>query len=293
MSTILKFILMAVAWLVFTLATFYTCVKPTCCADGAVTGVTETDSPPAAPPPAAESFALYSTTGAAAATIGSTWPALRDRLKAKYAADPNQTLEVFGNYYESEAKPAGFENMGFARAEDVKKRLLAETDIPADKIRTLARLLPETAPAAGERFSSANFNWSADGAGTNAATGQEEAEVVQLDQDNIKIRFPYDESTENLDQRTETYLQKLATRIKSTGERVNIVGHTDSRGSDSYNMALGSRRAEFVKKRLVRYGAPAGQIKTSSRGEKVPEATNATEQGRRLNRRADITLVRK
>ena len=292
MSTILKFILMAVAWLVFTLATFYTCIKPQCCAEGAATELT--DAPPAVPPPAAtDNFAIYSTLGAASATAGSAWPALRDRLAREYASDPSQLLEVYGNYYASEPKPSGFENMGFARADDIKQLLISETDIPADRILTLARLIEENEPAPAERFDAGSFRWEAEGAGIDATTGEETAQVVQIDQDNIKIRFPYDESTKNLDNNTEGYLKKLAERIKSTDERVTIVGHTDSRGTDTYNMGLGSRRAEFVKRRLVSYGAPGGRISTSSRGETTPEASNGTDEGRRLNRRADITLVRR
>lgn len=295
MTNITKFILMAVAWLLFYLVTFYGCVKPTCCASGSETTTSAAaPTPEPSPPPATmekSEFSFYSTLGASSALTGALWPDKLADLRATYAAKPGDILEVYGQYYESEPKPTGFENMGFARADEIKNLLVKELGIDPANVRTLARLLPAPAPAADERFGVATFNWAEKDAGMTAS-GEETAEVVQLDQDHIKIRFPYNQSTENLNQKTEDYLKKLAARIKETSEKVQIVGHTDSRGQEAYNQRLGMDRADFVKKRLVSYGAPGGLISISSRGENVPESTNATSEGRRLNRRAEITLLR-
>ena len=300
MSAFVKTIIMAVAWLVFTLLTFYTCVQPKCCsgelAGAAVGGVVDNgDDIDIAPPPAADrDFAIYSTlgaTGAGAAITGSLWPQVRTRLIGDYEANPDQRLEVYGRYYASEPTPDGYANMGLYRAEQIKNLIVEETDIPADKIQTLARLLPSTdRPAGDERFDVGQFDWQPLDAGSTDSGG-DAVQIVELDQRNIIIRFPLDQSTKNLDESTEDYLQKLAQRIQQTNERVRIVGHADSQGGDAYNQRLGQRRADFVKERLVRYGAPAGSITTASQGESSPTATNATAEGRRLNRRAELTLV--
>lgn len=71
---------------------------------------------------------------------------------------------------------------------------------------------------------------------------------------------------------------------------VIVVGHTDSVGSDDYNMRLGLRRAEAVKAFLVSAGVPAQSIKTSSQGERHPVADNKTAAGRALNRRVEISV---
>ncbi len=290
MSNLLKFFIMAVAWLIFTALTFYTCVKPKCCTDASVAAIV--DDPSEAPPAAADGpYALYSTLGAATAATGSLWPQLRDRLSREYAADPDQRLEVYGHYYSSEEKPAGFENMGFLRAEEIKKRLTAETDIPAGRIATLSRLVPNTAPPAGEQFDAGVFVWEPLSAGTDANGGQT-GQVIELSRDNIKIRFPYDESTKSLDDDTESYLRKLAQRLQQTDEQVTVIGHTDIRGTDAYNRRLGQQRADFVRQRLVSYGAPGGQIRTTSQGESQPEASGSSADAHRRNRRAEITLLR-
>ena len=70
--------------------------------------------------------------------------------------------------------------------------------------------------------------------------------------------------------------------------KVVVEGHTDERGSSEYNLALGNRRADSVKKMLVLSGAKTGQISTSSFGEEKPRATGHNEAAWSQNRRADI-----
>jgi outer membrane protein OmpA-like peptidoglycan-associated protein/Mg-chelatase subunit ChlD len=72
-----------------------------------------------------------------------------------------------------------------------------------------------------------------------------------------------------------------------------VEGHTDNVGSNRINDALSKRRAESVKKYLVRKGISPRRIKTVGYGERRPIASNATEWGRRLNRRTEIVIVAK
>ena len=70
--------------------------------------------------------------------------------------------------------------------------------------------------------------------------------------------------------------------------KVVVEGNADERGSSEYNLALGNRRAESVKKMLVVSGAKASQISTTSFGEEKPRATGHNEAAWSQNRRADI-----
>lgn len=72
-----------------------------------------------------------------------------------------------------------------------------------------------------------------------------------------------------------------------------VEGHTDNVGSNRINDALSKRRAESVKKYLVKKGINPKRIKTIGYGERRPIASNATEWGRRLNRRTEIVIVAK
>jgi len=74
------------------------------------------------------------------------------------------------------------------------------------------------------------------------------------------------------------------------GVRVLVVGHTDSIGSDAYNLKLSQRRAESVANYLVQNGAPRQNITIEGRGKRQPVASNATAEGRAQNRRVEITL---
>src|SRR5690606_32293986 len=70
--------------------------------------------------------------------------------------------------------------------------------------------------------------------------------------------------------------------------RIRIEGNADERGSREYNLALGQRRAEAVKKVMTVLGVPDSRIETISFGEEKPVATGHDEQSWAQNRRADI-----
>ena len=71
---------------------------------------------------------------------------------------------------------------------------------------------------------------------------------------------------------------------------IEIVGHTDSVGSESMNQVLSERRAAAVRDVLVSYGVAPNRIVTRGAGEMRPIATNDTPEGRARNRRVDITI---
>lgn len=69
---------------------------------------------------------------------------------------------------------------------------------------------------------------------------------------------------------------------------VSVEGHTDSVGSDAYNMKLSQRRAATVRDYMVSHGVAASRITTKGYGESHPIATNSTAEGRAQNRRVEI-----
>ena len=74
---------------------------------------------------------------------------------------------------------------------------------------------------------------------------------------------------------------------------IDIIGHTDSKGTDAYNMALGMRRAVAVRDKLLEFGLdPARIVGVESRGESQPIAPNDTDEGRFQNRRIQFEATR-
>ena len=72
---------------------------------------------------------------------------------------------------------------------------------------------------------------------------------------------------------------------------VEVAGHTDSTGSDSYNQTLSVRRATSVAQYLQSHGIRSERLLTVGMGESRPVADNGTADGRQANRRVEITMV--
>ena len=75
---------------------------------------------------------------------------------------------------------------------------------------------------------------------------------------------------------------------KNTQRKVLIQGNTDERGGTEYNLALGQKRAEAVRKSMAALGVPDGQMEAVSLGKEKPKATGHDEAAWAENRRADI-----
>lgn len=72
---------------------------------------------------------------------------------------------------------------------------------------------------------------------------------------------------------------------------IDVMGHTDSTGADSYNLGLSERRADSVANYLVSRGVSRARIETVGYGERYPIASNETTEGRALNRRVEIKIT--
>jgi outer membrane protein OmpA-like peptidoglycan-associated protein len=87
-------------------------------------------------------------------------------------------------------------------------------------------------------------------------------------------------------------LDQAAATLKEWGDvRVEVAGHSDSVGKDSYNLALSQRRAESVRQYLIKKGVPADRLLARGYGETRPVADNATEEGRLKNRRVELVAI--
>jgi OOP family OmpA-OmpF porin len=87
-------------------------------------------------------------------------------------------------------------------------------------------------------------------------------------------------------------LDELVTKLKTIKlEVIIVVGHTDSIGTDAYNMKLGGRRADAVQAYLISKGVEKSRVYVESKGEKQPVADNKTAAGRAKNRRVEVEVV--
>lgn len=126
-----------------------------------------------------------------------------------------------------------------------------------------------------------------------AGTGVEVKQDPQTGNINLvmpgNITFAYDDATLN-PSFTGSLNQLAATMVEYNQTTINVAGHTDSVGSDSYNVGLSQRRAQAVANYLISRGVPAHRINTYGYGKSQPIASNTTDAGRAQNRRVELTI---
>lgn len=104
------------------------------------------------------------------------------------------------------------------------------------------------------------------------------------------IHFGYD--TYTLDSETKTILKANAKIMKDkTSLKVQIEGHCDSRGGIQYNIALGEKRANSVKKFMESQGVEAARLTTISYGKEKPVDNGSTDEAHAKNRRANFAIT--
>ncbi|RZL46627.1 MAG: OmpA family protein [Pedobacter sp.] len=104
------------------------------------------------------------------------------------------------------------------------------------------------------------------------------------------ILFDFDKTA--LKDAAKTNVQSLAASLNQYPDTdIKIIGHTDSKGTEQYNMGLSERRAAAVKAYAVSQGVPSSRLVTIGKGFSEPIADNETEAGRAANRRVEIVIV--
>lgn len=104
------------------------------------------------------------------------------------------------------------------------------------------------------------------------------------------VNFAFDSS--ELTPTAKANLDKLSeVLINNPDTNINIYGHTDSKGTDEYNLSLSDRRAASVKNYLISKGVAGSRLFPMGMGEKEPVATNDTDAGRAQNRRVEFAIT--
>ena len=119
---------------------------------------------------------------------------------------------------------------------------------------------------------------------------------VTRDGDNIILNMPGNITFETNKSDVKTsfvdVLDSVAEVLKEyKSTMIEVAGHTDSTGTDSYNLLLSKDRAQSVSNQLIGFGVEPVRIDTVGYGESNPVASNDTPQGRQQNRRVELTLL--
>ena len=118
----------------------------------------------------------------------------------------------------------------------------------------------------------------ADGQGGGASAPAGVARVIYFDFDSSEIRPEF----------VPVIAAHAHALARNASIRVRLEGHTDERGSPEYNIGLGERRAQAVRRALLLQGVAESQVATVSYGEERPAVTGQTESSWAKNRRVEF-----
>lgn len=126
--------------------------------------------------------------------------------------------------------------------------------------------------------------------GDGIGVGEEFDDTMGMDELTMIIYFDFDQS--ELRPEYSDVLQRHASRLSNDGRaQIRLEGHADERGSREYNIGLGERRSQSVRRLLLIQGASTDQISTVSFGEERPAAFGSDESAYEQNRRVEIAYT--
>ena len=110
----------------------------------------------------------------------------------------------------------------------------------------------------------------------------------------INLSINFENNSHKVQESSFAKIDKFANFLKKYKDySAEIVGYTDSVGSQAYNQKLSQQRADEVKRLLIQRGVESSRLKAVGMGELNPVATNATAEGRAQNRRIEANLTLK
>jgi peptidoglycan-associated lipoprotein len=151
---------------------------------------------------------------------------------------------------------------------------------------------PAASAPSGSEAAGAGAN-AAGAAGANAAGANADDEAAGPQSGLLATRVVYFEfdSSEIKGAGVEVVAAHAKYLAANPATRVRLEGHTDERGSREYNIGLGERRAQAVRRAMLLQGAVEGQISTVSYGEERPAVTGHDEDAWAKNRRVEIIYL--
>ncbi|MEZ4907723.1 MAG: OmpA family protein [Saprospiraceae bacterium] len=209
-----------------------------------------------------------------AAVKGDNFSFFRDSLLNSLG--DNEIFEITGYYRAEEVNNTDETDLGIARAKEIRKLF---PEIPENRIRLISALIDEKDGERENLFISSNFN--------NALNT---VEIQEIDNSAL-IYFPFNSLKKLNSSEIESYLDKVADRVISSGETVTLTGNTDDIGAEETNYNLGLKRADVIKDYLLKKGVSADQIKVSSNGETKPLVPNTNNENRAKNRRVELKII--
>lgn len=210
------------------------------------------------------------------------------KLKDYLLENPLKSIDITGYYQNDETNNSAYPNLGFARANTIKNYLIAQ-GVPSKQI-DLDSQLNDTIHSddTSTLYGPLKFGITTLDDSDIEATLAAACDMIRKNP--LELNFKTGQSQINLTAEQRQKIVDISRCVDKLGVTVQVVGHTDSKGSAITNMNLGQVRADFAKAFLVKNGILVDNIEAKSKGETEPIADNNTEKGRTKNRRTVITI---
>lgn len=206
---------------------------------------------------------------------------------ATYLKDnASRSLLLTGLYKSDEENPSVFENLGIARANEVKKALIG-MGVSGNQLLTAGVLtnkdLDENILLSGMNFS---FTETTDDLAERLA-----AIKARFDAKPVTLYFQTGQQNVTLTAQDRKDFSDMVFYLdNTTGSGLEVGGHTDNVGDLNGNKRLSRKRAEFVQEYLTKNGLQANRLSAAGYGPDSPIANNGTREGRSKNRRVEVRL---
>lgn len=212
-----------------------------------------------------------------------------ENLKTFLVANPKQKITITGYATSDEKNTTTFDNLGLARANDIKKYFVSK-GLSASQFNTKGEVIDKWKMELDTLLGPAEYKFEALEV-TPASTDEWVVLKEKINGDPLVLHFNTNKSSDKL---TDVEKQKVADLVKYM-EHVKdalilAVGHSDNVGNRDSNVILGQKRADFSKNYLSKNGIDASRITTESKGPDEPAGENTTAEGKANNRRTVITI---
>lgn len=197
-------------------------------------------------------------------------------------------LEVTGTYASTEKNNTLLDNLGLARAEAFKAWMVMQG---ADRSQIITRFTEsDSLPFIHDTLSN-GLAFRIVNKPEEERIGPDELKAVERRLKENYQPFYFESTSANLkvNDHLKAYVRDLRIFLDAYPDKnITLVGHTDESGSAEANVRIGRSRAEYVRQLLSETGINYQQMRTNSKGESMPVASNKTKEGQSKNRRVEI-----
>ncbi|MBZ4035066.1 OmpA family protein [Flavobacterium sp. 17A] len=212
-----------------------------------------------------------------------------EKLKAFLTTNPKQKVTITGYATSDETNSTTFENLGLARANDVKNYFVSK-GMSENQFNTIGKIIDTWKMSGDTLLGPADYTFET--IDSSSATNDEWTALKEkINADPLILHFNTNKSRQTLSDAEKQKVSNIAKYLENVKDAVVVaVGHSDNVGNRDSNIILGQKRADFSKDYLSKNGIDAARIETSSKGPDEPVGDNATEEGKATNRRTVITI---